>query len=197
MSKDSDDAAIGGDKRYSFSSSSKSNFVDSDSEGEGNPFSYFDAAAAALKSPSRDSFISDDDARPTRKHDLLDVPVEGTRVLATFGRDRDDVEETIVFDPPSPNKRAGSHRANQEYYDVLEMASNRLRQDSSSVLENDMEIVSSGDEAVRKKKKKKKKNYKNMLSGMMEATGPRDAEKEKESIQKVTGGGAFVKIDKI
>jgi len=47
------------------------------------------------------------------------------------------------------------------------------------------------------KKKKKKKNYKNMLSGMMEATGPRDAEKEKESIQKVTGGGAFVKIDKI
>eukprot|EP00584_Thalassiosira_punctigera_P003339 CAMPEP_0172526558 /NCGR_PEP_ID=MMETSP1067-20121228/1448_1 /TAXON_ID=265564 ORGANISM="Thalassiosira punctigera, Strain Tpunct2005C2" /NCGR_SAMPLE_ID=MMETSP1067 /ASSEMBLY_ACC=CAM_ASM_000444 /LENGTH=147 /DNA_ID=CAMNT_0013310093 /DNA_START=79 /DNA_END=522 /DNA_ORIENTATION=+ len=50
---------------------------------------------------------------------------------------------------------------------------------------------------MKKKKKKKKTSYKNMIAGMMEASGPRDAEKEKESIQKVTGGGAFVKIDKI
>jgi len=47
------------------------------------------------------------------------------------------------------------------------------------------------------KKKKKKKGYKNLLAGMMEASGPRDTAKEKESIQKVTGGGAFVKIDQI
>lgn len=47
------------------------------------------------------------------------------------------------------------------------------------------------------KKKKKKKGYKNLLAGMMEGSGARDAEKEKESIQKVTGGGAFVKVDKI
>ena len=48
-----------------------------------------------------------------------------------------------------------------------------------------------------KKKKKKKASYKNMLAGMMEGSGPRDAAKEKESIQKVTGGGAFGKVDKI
>ena len=48
-----------------------------------------------------------------------------------------------------------------------------------------------------KKKKKKKASYKNMLAGMMEGNGSRDAEKEKESIKKVTGGGAFVKVDKI
>jgi len=48
-----------------------------------------------------------------------------------------------------------------------------------------------------KKKKKKKASYKNMLAGMLEGGGIRDVEKEKESIQKVTGGGAFVKIDKI
>ena len=48
-----------------------------------------------------------------------------------------------------------------------------------------------------KKKKKKKASYKNMLAGLLEGSGPRDAEKEKESIHKRTGGGAFVKIDKI
>ena len=32
---------------------------------------------------------------------------------------------------------------------------------------------------------------------MMEGSGPRDLEKEKEALRKVTGGGAFSKIDKI
>ncbi|KAL7533950.1 hypothetical protein ACHAXR_005545 [Thalassiosira sp. AJA248-18] len=49
---------------------------------------------------------------------------------------------------------------------------------------------------AKKNKKKKKVNYRNMIAGMMEG-GARDAEKEKESIEKVTGGGAFLKIDKI
>merc|ERR1719437_98836 len=42
-----------------------------------------------------------------------------------------------------------------------------------------------------KKKKKKKKNasYKAMMAGMLEGSGPRSAEKEKESIKKVTGSG--------
>ena len=48
-----------------------------------------------------------------------------------------------------------------------------------------------------KKKKKKKASYKNMLAGMMEGSGERDAEKEKEAIARVTGGGQFSKIDKI
>ena len=52
-------------------------------------------------------------------------------------------------------------------------------------------------EPQKKKKKKKKISYKNMMAGMMEQSGPRDTEKEKEGIKKVTGGGAFSKIDKI
>lgn len=49
-----------------------------------------------------------------------------------------------------------------------------------------------------KKKKKKKTSYKNMMAGMMKSSSPaRDVEKEKESLRKVTGGGAFSKIDKI
>merc|ERR1711865_1034372 len=46
----------------------------------------------------------------------------------------------------------------------------------------------------KKKKKKKKANYKDMVAGVMEHSGPRDAESEKDTIQKVTGGGTFMKI---
>jgi hypothetical protein len=49
-----------------------------------------------------------------------------------------------------------------------------------------------------KKRKKKKASYKNMMAGItMSATPTRDIEKEKEGLRKVTGGGAFSKIDKI
>ena len=48
------------------------------------------------------------------------------------------------------------------------------------------------------KKKKKKASYKNMMKGMMQSNSPsKDIEQEKESLRKVTGGGAFSKIDKI
>jgi hypothetical protein len=49
------------------------------------------------------------------------------------------------------------------------------------------------------KKKKKKASYKDMMSGMIKtATPDADAkEKQKEQLRKVTGGGAFTKIDKI
>jgi len=46
------------------------------------------------------------------------------------------------------------------------------------------------------KKKKKKTSYKNMMAGIRQCT-ERDLEKEKEALRKVTGGGAFSKIDKI
>lgn len=46
-------------------------------------------------------------------------------------------------------------------------------------------------------KKKKKKSYKNLMAGMMKCSPERDVEKEKEQLRKVTGGGAFSKIDKI
>jgi hypothetical protein len=47
-------------------------------------------------------------------------------------------------------------------------------------------------------KKKSKTTYKNMMASMMKQQTPeRDVEKEKEALRKVTGGGAFSKIDKI
>jgi hypothetical protein len=45
--------------------------------------------------------------------------------------------------------------------------------------------------------KKKKTSYKSMMASMMKTTPERDLEKEKEALRKVTGGGAFSKIDKI
>jgi len=49
-----------------------------------------------------------------------------------------------------------------------------------------------------KKRKKKKASYKNMMAGITKSASPtRDIEKEKEGLRKVTGGGAFSKIDKI
>jgi hypothetical protein len=47
------------------------------------------------------------------------------------------------------------------------------------------------------KKKKKKASYKDMMAGITHSSNVRDLEKEKESLRKVTGGGAFSKIDKI
>jgi len=48
------------------------------------------------------------------------------------------------------------------------------------------------------KKKKKKTSYKAMMANMTKRTkDEKDIEKEKEGLRKVTGGGAFTKIDKI
>jgi hypothetical protein len=48
-----------------------------------------------------------------------------------------------------------------------------------------------------KKKKKKKTSYKSMMAGMLEGTGVKDAEKEKEKLRDGMGGGHFKKIDHI
>lgn len=47
------------------------------------------------------------------------------------------------------------------------------------------------------KKKKKKASYKSMMAGMMKSAPTKDIEQEKEQLRKVTGGGAFSKIEKI
>ena len=52
-------------------------------------------------------------------------------------------------------------------------------------------------EAAPAKKKKKKASYKAMMAGVIKSSPARDVEKEKEQLRKVTGGGAFSKIDKI
>jgi len=48
-----------------------------------------------------------------------------------------------------------------------------------------------------KKRSKKKNSYKAMMAGIVQTNSDRNIEKEKEGIRKVTGGGAFSKIDKI
>jgi hypothetical protein len=49
-----------------------------------------------------------------------------------------------------------------------------------------------------KKKKKKKASYKALMAGVLQSSSPtRDVEKEKEGLRKVTGGGAFSKVEKI
>jgi hypothetical protein len=53
-------------------------------------------------------------------------------------------------------------------------------------------------ETPTKKKGKKKQSYKNMMAGMMHSTTDAGkVEKEKDALRKVTGGGAFSKVDKI
>lgn len=47
------------------------------------------------------------------------------------------------------------------------------------------------------KKKKKKTSYKAMMAAMTMQNDDNKAEKEKAKLRKVTGGGAFSKIDKI
>ena len=49
----------------------------------------------------------------------------------------------------------------------------------------------------KKKKKKSKKGYKNLIAGMMEGNEDRVKSEEKDNIKNVTGGGTFMKIDKI
>ncbi|KAL7473694.1 hypothetical protein ACHAXS_014168 [Conticribra weissflogii] len=65
------------------------------------------------------------------------------------------------------------------------------------VIETPISVDAANTGMPQRKRKKKKASYKNMIAGMMEGSGSRDVEKEKESIAKVTGGGAFSKIDKI
>lgn len=50
----------------------------------------------------------------------------------------------------------------------------------------------------KKKKGKKKQSYKSMMAGMLNTqSSAAKAEKEMEALRKVTGGGAFSKIEKI
>lgn len=58
----------------------------------------------------------------------------------------------------------------------------------------DVELIA---EVPTPKKKTKKTSYKAMMAAMTKASEDRDIEKEKEKLRKVTGGGAFSKIDKI
>ena len=59
------------------------------------------------------------------------------------------------------------------------------------------EVIQPVVSAATPKKKSKKTSYKAMMAGIVKSSPERDVEKEKEALRKVTGGGAFSKIDKI
>ena len=126
---DSDDDTPSGDSQYSYSLSSpvESHTVDSDAD-DNVVESYFKAESATMKTSATGNSTTSDYSHPSRSRGAL------------VGYERDDPDETIVVDRPP--------RANQEYYDVLEMASSRLRQDNIEIGRDD----SSGDEAVRIRK---------------------------------------------
>ena len=71
--------------------------------------------------------------------------------------------------------------------------------DDTAVVEKKSEEAMEVEETkpVKKKTKKKKKGYKNLLAGMMEGNEDRVKSEEKDNIKNVTGGGTFMKIDKI
>ena len=97
--------------------------------------------------------------------------------------------------PPSADVKMDDVVAKPEPMDVV-VAPGGEQQSESKTEEAVTEAEKQPTSPV-KKKKKKKKGYKNLLADMMKESGDRDAEKEKDTIKKVTGGGAFVKIDKI
>jgi hypothetical protein len=70
--------------------------------------------------------------------------------------------------------------------------------ESPSPMEEESPVVETIIVEAPKKRKKKKASYKNMMAGITKSATPtRDIEKEKEGLRKVTGGGAFSKIEKI
>ena len=134
-------------------SSGQSYYEDIDEDENGDAFSYFAAAAASVsKSPGDHSASTvarrnssgrykDELLIPTE--DLLDIPVEETGAansfeMANYGHSNKTYnrgEETIVFDESSKSlnrtKKSRDRRANQDYYDILEVASDRLKKKKS------------------------------------------------------------------
>eukprot|EP00970_Alexandrium_tamarense_P000847 scaffold97_cov193-Alexandrium_tamarense.AAC.16 len=131
--------------KYATSSSGGYSYESEDgSDEDDNAFSYFARAAQAV-----DRNTSSLSMTP-RGDSSASSPYPG--------------EETIVFyhGDCSETGSSVSRRSNQEYYDVLEMASDRLKQTNRQYdkLEYQRQSSSSGDEAVLFRKKKKKKKSK-------------------------------------
>lgn len=103
------------DVQYGFSSHVSSHYADIEDLG-----SYSDTAPAATHRTSADSSSSDEGHLTAQKRELA------TR----FHHDYPDIEETITFDHRS-SENSVWQRDNQEYYNILEMATNRLREDGS------------------------------------------------------------------
>jgi hypothetical protein len=137
MAEYSDDESSGdGDERYSYNSfrdPGKSHRAAGDDSEDDDMYSYSNAVSTALKAPTTSgrNGATSHDFHHSEKYS--ESPFRRGRD-DDDDDDDDDAEEMIEFDHRPPHERSGTPRANQEYYDVLEMASNRLRQESGFVV---------------------------------------------------------------
>ncbi len=149
--------SVGGSSAYSYAASGTSS-SDYEDELEKSPSTYFEYAAAAVGPRSADAAVgaSTPPAQDVDLSNILDVRDAG---LANILMPKPEIISPLESDL-SP-RREHSQRY-QEYYDVLEMANNRLSQTSQlpSRLDSDEEVVIDGYEKKKKSKKKKKKDKK-------------------------------------
>jgi hypothetical protein len=105
---------------------------------------------------------------------LRDVPMEGKHIKRSENITR---EAIIEFDHDNGSFHSTPLKSNQEYYDVLEMANNRLARDAKSV-----ELYDRSSDKKDKKSKKKKKKSKRKKQQLADAMA-----KFKEALNKTDG----------
>jgi hypothetical protein len=107
-------------------------------------------------------------------------------------RDKQKKEGLIDVSPAPPQFKVSA-----EPMEIVADTSATMDVDAEPRQEEEVQVEPMAEDTP-KKRKKKKPSYKNMMATMMRSGSPtRDIEKEKEDLRKVTGGGAFSKIEKI
>lgn len=167
--------SLGGSSAYSYAASgaSSSDYEDELDELENSPSRYFESAAAAVGPRSAAAAAADaggESTPPVEDVDLANILAQDADLANTFilkpVRKHDNDHE--IISPLESNSGERSPRQEhsqryQEYYDVLEMANNRLSQKSQlpSRLDSDEAVIlDEYYEQKRKSKKKKKKDKK-------------------------------------
>eukprot|EP00534_Pseudo-nitzschia_fraudulenta_P001269 CAMPEP_0201135778 /NCGR_PEP_ID=MMETSP0850-20130426/54508_1 /ASSEMBLY_ACC=CAM_ASM_000622 /TAXON_ID=183588 /ORGANISM="Pseudo-nitzschia fraudulenta, Strain WWA7" /LENGTH=181 /DNA_ID=CAMNT_0047406989 /DNA_START=776 /DNA_END=1321 /DNA_ORIENTATION=+ len=105
---------------------------------------------------------------------------------------------SLVVDEPTADAKAASESSTKTPKSSATVDSENALTETPSATENVTAVVANA--PAKKKKKKKKTSYKNMMASMMKETSrdPVDKDSAKDdAIRKVTGGGAFSKIEKI
>jgi hypothetical protein len=102
-------------------------------------------------------------------------------------------KQTCVAVAPQPKAEVKAEPITTATTTTVEDTAEPMDVDESPIVDEEKLAAS----PMASKKKKKKTSYKAMMQSMTKPSGTRDAEKDKETIRKATGGGAFSKIDKI
>lgn len=109
---------------------------------------------------------------------------------------RDNQKKECMEAKPLP--RVEKSQAPQPMDASTSTSESKLDEEETKMIEPTGIEVKTDEETPKKQKGKKKQSYKSMMASMMHTQNtPAKAEKEKEALRKVTGGGAFTKIEKI